>query len=229
MIGFMNTTEDAKKLIFEANDTTRKTTFILLGTLAIIFIHLGLSVEGTGAAWECELDNSSPKHLYICKQLRQSASCRTLTGPLKAEILLNSNNEVKASAYIVCPWENAMTELRICFALGAGMALFIGLFSLMKEDKKLAEFHINSTIFFSLLLAIAATFDLFAISDSRNNNYAMCNLTNDFELQEGIVGEKIECTHTIYQVTGYLGYVAGGLLLVSAYYMKNWKNNLTLD
>lgn len=225
----MNSTEQAKRLIFEAPDTTKRTSLILVGTLLLILINLGLSFKGTGSSWNCELDSANPRQYYICKQLQRSASCRTLTGPLQAEIMINSNNEVKASAYIVCPWENAMSELRICFALGAGLSVFIGLLALMKEDKKLAEFHFNSVIFFSLLLGIAAIFDLLAVSNSKSNNFAMCNLTDDFKLEEGIVGERIECSHGLYELTGWIGWISTAALLTSGYFMREWKNNLSFD
>lgn len=157
------------------------------------------------------------------------ASCRTLTGPLKAEILLNINDEVKASAYIVCPWENAISELRICFALGSALVVIIGLLSLANEDKKLADLHVNSAYFFTLLLVISSTFDLFAVSNSNTNNYSLCNLTNEFQVEDGVTGERLSCTHDIYNFTAYLGYTAAAALLASSFYLKGWKDNLSLD
>jgi len=224
-----NPTEHAKRLILEAPDTTRKTCGVLLVSLILACLHVLLSFMGTGNSWTCEVDNQDPKHDYICKELRSSASCQVLTGPLKAEILLDVEGEVKASAYIVCPWENAMSELRLCFALGAGLCLLVGLLALAKEDKKLAELHTNAAYFFSLLLAIAATFDLYAISDSKTNNYSLCNLTNEFSVEDGVTGEMMDCSHELYNFTAYVGYLAAASVIVCAYYVKDWKENLVLD
>ncbi|CAG9325051.1 unnamed protein product [Blepharisma stoltei] len=221
--------EDAKRLIFEAPDTTRRTLFVLLFTFVCLIIHIYCTYLGTANSWTCELDSTDPKHNYVCKELMQKASCSTLTGPLKAEILLNINDEVKASALIVCPWENAISELRICFALGSALVVIIGLLSLSNEDKKLADLHINSAYFFTLLLVISSTFDLFAVSNSNTNNYSLCNLTNEFSVEDGISGEYLSCTHDIYNFTAYLGYVAAVMLLASSYYLKGWRDNLSLD
>ena len=98
-----------------------------------------------------------------------------MTGPLKAEIILDIQTQAKASANIVCPWENAMSELRICFDIGSLLVLVIGIAALIKESKELADMHINSAYFFGLLMGIAATFDFFAISDSKTNNFSLCN------------------------------------------------------
>lgn len=229
MLGFQSSTEHAKRLILEAPDNTRKTCFLLLATLLVISVHLVLSYLGTENSWTCELDNSKPEHLYICRELRKYASCRTLAGPLKAEIMLNVNDAVTASAYIVCPWENAVSELRLCFALGSVLCIMIGLMALAKEDRKLAEFHLNSSYFFCLLLGIAAFFDMYAVADSVTNNYALCNLTDEFTVEEGVKGESMSCTHYLYTVTGYVGLLTCGMFALGAYQMRNWKQNISLD
>ena len=53
--------------------------------------------------------------------------------------MLNIENEVKASALIICPWEIAISELRICFTLLSMLCTGIGIYSVRKEDKNFAK------------------------------------------------------------------------------------------
>ena len=190
---------------------------------------LALSYLGTGSSWTCELDSTDPKHAYICKQLRKDASCISLTGPISAEIILDINSEVKASALIVCPWENAISELRVCFVLGALLIVVLGIAALSQEDRKMAEVHVNSAYFFSLLLAIAAFFDLYAVQDSIANNYSLCTLTDEFAVESGVTGERMDCSHEIYRLTAYAGYICSFTLIIAALQVKNWRSGLAMD
>jgi len=229
MFGFQHSTEKAKKLILEAPDNTKKAYLVLLVTLAMLLLQLFASYMGMGSSWTCRLDNSDPAHPDICNYLRSVASCRLLTGPLKAQVTLDINNQAKASAEIVCPWENASSELRICFSVAAALSVVVGLSALSKESKKLSELHINSAYFFMFLLGLASTFDLFAVQQSEEDNYLLCNLSNELVPKEGVNGESMECNHYLYNFTAYFGYFIAGALLYSTYNMKVWKDNLSLD
>ena len=229
MLGFQQSAEHAKRLILEAPDNTRKTTLVLFGTVVLLCGLLYLSYAGTENTWDCAVQSSDMAYAYVCRDLRKLASCRTLAGPLRTEIALDIKQETKAFAHIVCPWENAMSELRICFALGAFLCVGLGLTALAQENRKLAELHLNASYFFSLLLGIAATFDLYAVSDSLTNNDALCNLKNEFTLQNGVMDERMDCTHDLYNLTAYVGFAACAALAFGAYQMRTWKQNLSLD
>lgn len=228
MQGILQSTMSTKRLILEGSEKTKQTSIFLLIAGFGLLILLTLSYLGTGTSWTCELDNSDPKHAYICKQLRKDASCMSLTGPINTEIILDINSEVKASALIICPWENGISELRVCFILGALLTVILGISSLAKEDKKLSEVHINAAYFFSLLLAIAACFDLYAIEDSVVNNFSLCTLTEEFTVENGVSGERMECSHDIYRFTVYTGFVCSLLLIIAALQVKNWRSNLSM-
>lgn len=229
MQGILQSTANTKRLIMEGSEKAKKTSIFLLVSGFSLLLLLALSYLGTGNSWTCELDNTDPKHAYICKQLRKDASCTSLTGPISAEIILGINNEVKASALIVCPWENAISELRVCFALGAILIVAIGIVALAQKDKQLADVHINSSYFFSLLLAIAAFFDLYAVEDSVSNNYSLCNLTDEFAVANGVTGERMECSHELYKITAYLGIICSATLITAAFQVKSWRGTLGLD
>lgn len=62
-------------------------------------------------------------------------NCRTVSGPIQAEVMLNVDNEVQASALVQCPWEIAISELRICFALLSLLCTGIGLYAIRKKNK----------------------------------------------------------------------------------------------
>ena len=114
--------EDAKRLILEAPDTTKRTSIFLLISLCLLFGGLIFSWIGMGDSWTCELDSSEETHAFICRDLRSIIGCRNISGPIRAEILLNVKGEVKASASMECSWDHAISELRVCFLLTAGLS-----------------------------------------------------------------------------------------------------------
>ena len=229
MFSLADSKDQARKLILDSPDYTRKAAIALLLSLIVLFLHLVLSLLGTDTNWTCELDSTNPKYEAICNKLLKTASCRNLTGPLRADIILDIQTEAKASAEIICPWENAMSELRICFDIGSILALLIGLGSIIKENRGLADMHINSAYFFSLLMAIAATFDFFAINDSKINNYSLCNWTEDISLGSGVTREHLQCSYGMYEITAYMGYFATASVLLASYMVTIWKRHLVLD
>ena len=52
--------------------------------------------------------------------------------------MLNLDNNVKASGVIQCPWEIAISELRICFTLLSLLSCGIGLLAVKNKNKKYA-------------------------------------------------------------------------------------------
>jgi hypothetical protein len=221
--------EDAKRLILEAPDTTKKTSFFLFLTLVFLIGGLVLSWIGMGDSWVCELDSNSENHAFICRELRRLVGCTNISGPIHAEILLNVKGEVKASANIECSWDHAISELRVCFLLTSVLAVLLGLHALSRESKKNAELYVQASYFFVFLILMMSTFDLFAVANAENTNQDLCTLTGVFELSKGIEGEKLECTYDFFRITGVYGYLCALSLLVSALQVKTWSSNLSID
>ena len=61
--------------------------------------------------------------ILFAKNYRKAVNCKTVSGP----------------ALAVCPWEIAISELRVCFILLSLICVFVGLFAIRKESKKTAE------------------------------------------------------------------------------------------
>ena len=137
--------------------------------------------------------------------------------------------EVRASAYMECSWDHAISELRVCFLLSAGLAVLMGLHALSRESKKTAELFIQVCFFFVFLMAMMSTFDLFAVRDAQSNNQDVCTLSGAFEMAQGIEGERLECKYNFFRMTGYYGYLCAISLLISGLQVRIWKNNLSLD
>lgn len=221
--------EDAKRLILEAPDTTKRTSIFLLISLLLLSGGLILSYKGLGDSWTCELDSSEETHAFICRDLRSIIGCRNISGPIRAEILLNVKGEVKASAYMECSWDHAISELRVCFLLSAGLAVLLGLHALSRESKKNAELLIKVCYFFVFLMVMMSTFDLFAVRDAQSNNQDVCTLSGAFEMAKGIEGERLECQYDFFKITGAYGYICALSLFISAIQVRIWSNNLSMD
>ena len=150
----------------------------------------------------------------------------SLAGSLHAEIMLKINDEIRTSALIVCTFENAVSKIRVCFVLAGLLLVVLSVTAISKEDRKLADLSIHSSYFFSLLLAIAGSFDLYAVQDLRAHNFSLCNLTDHFALEPGVKGERMECLDELYTLTGYIGFVCNFFVLNSALQLRSWKLNL---
>jgi hypothetical protein len=221
--------EDAKRLILEAPDSTKRTSVFLILTLILLAGGLGLSFVGMGDSWRCDLDSTDPTHAFICRDLRSIVGCRNISGPIRAEILLNVKGEVKASAYMECSWDHAISELRVCFLLTAGLAVLLGLHALSRENRKNAELFIQACFFFVFLIIMSSTFDIFSVRDAQTNNQDVCTLSGAFELAKGIEGERLECNYEFFRVTALYGYLCALSLLISGVQMKNWMATLAVD
>ena len=229
MFEIATSTDKAKKLILESPDYTRKAAIVLIISAIVTFTHLILSFVGTETEWSCELDQLDSKHEAICKKLLKTASCRNLKGPLRAEIILDIQTEAKASAEIICPWENAMSELRICFIVGCLLTNIAGITALIKESKNLAELTIDASYFFGLLLFISALFDYSAINDSLIDNYFLCNWTKDIDLGIGVSKEHLNCNYSLFTFTAYCGVLNSICLFIASYTTGIWKKHLVLE
>ena len=221
--------EDAKKLIFEAPDSTKRTSLFLILSLLLISGGLYLSFKGLGDVWTCELDSTQENFAFICRDLRSLLGCRNISGPVKAEILLNVKGEVRASAYMECSWDHAISELRVCFLLSSGLAILMGLSALLYTKRKNAEVFIQASYFFVFLLIMMSTFDLFAVRDASRNNEDVCTLSGAFEMAKGIEGERLQCDYEFYRMTALYGYVCAFSLILSGLQMKHWLLTSTPD
>jgi hypothetical protein len=221
--------EDAKRLVFEAPDSTRRTSIFLLVSLLLLSGGLYLTFKGIGDTWTCELDSSQENFAFICRDLRSLLGCRNISGPVKAEILLNVKGEVRASASVECSWDHAISEIRVCFLLTSSLAVILGLNALFYNKRKNADVFIQSSYFFVFLLIMMSTFDLFAVRDASNNNQDVCTLSGAFEMAKGIEGERLECNYDFFKMTALYGYICAFSLVVSGLQVKHWLATSDLD
>ena len=70
-------------------------------------------------------------------------NCKTVTGPITAtttlKVLGGESGSALATAYVQCPWEIAVSELRICFVLLSMLCTGIGLWSVRNRNKEWAK------------------------------------------------------------------------------------------
>ena len=222
-MNFRDTTQIAKDLLLRSNQVTSRTAMSLVASLVAVAIGLLITLVGMSNSWTCELDSNTGMHDPLCTELRSFMGCTKISGPVRAEVLLNVKGEVKASAYLVCPWETAISEVKVCIFLTTLLGIFFGLRALSNESKKQAEFFVQSSYFFSFMLAVGSVFDFFALAAAEANNQDVCTLSGSFEVSEGIEADKLDCSYWLFSLTGYYGLVCAVLVLVSNFYMKDWK------
>jgi hypothetical protein len=105
--------------------------------------------------WVCELDEGNKNQSHICKELRRAVNCKTtIAPPIRAEVLLNINNSIKASAYAFCGWDTAVSEIRLCFVFLSFVALYYAIKAMSFNSKKLCEIvkHIILVFLFKFFL-----------------------------------------------------------------------------
>jgi hypothetical protein len=60
--------------------------------------------------------------------------------------------DLKASAIIECPWEIAISEIRLCLILLSYISVLTGFYAIKKSNRKYAELSFLSGIAFAVLL-----------------------------------------------------------------------------
>ena len=112
----------------------------------------------------------------------------------------------------------------------AFLSIYFAWKALAKSSKKTAEIFSYSSLVFATLLLISAVFDYLQIMDSKNNNYNLCNLIDEFKVEKNVDSEAMDCTYNIlfYSTIVFLYYLLF-LLLVSSQIMSNWAKTISKD
>jgi hypothetical protein len=124
-------------------------------TFTSLVILLIISLFTIRDVWVCELDEENKNQSHICKELRRAVNCKTtIAPPIKAEVLLNINNSIRASAYAFCGWDTAVSEIRLCFIFLSFIALYYAAKALTTQSKKLCEivYNINKLVFIFIII-----------------------------------------------------------------------------
>lgn len=103
--------------------------------------------------WQCELDENNKDQNHICTELRRAVNCKTtIAPPIKAEVLLRINNRIKASAYVFCGWDPAVSEIRFCFIILCFISIYYAFKALSTLSKKTSEIVYINIYYLVLLL-----------------------------------------------------------------------------
>ena len=172
---------EAKQRKEEQERVTRLARRSLHFALVFLILLLALTAFYLKDRKECEIDSEDAQHDYICKELQKTLNCRkTIDSPLRVEVMLSFDTQVKASFLVMCGWEVATSELRACFTLISLYAVWSAFAAMRENDKRRAEMYGQSGFFFGILLLIGSLFDVIAIWDSQMNNVNVCALQDEF-------------------------------------------------
>ncbi|EGR33867.1 hypothetical protein IMG5_034150, partial [Ichthyophthirius multifiliis] len=149
-----------------------------------LFILLVMSVSGISDVWNCILEKDNHQNKQLCMAVRKKLNCKTVQGPLNGLISLHTDQNANATAEISCPWQSGISEIRICFILSSIVSIILAALALKKEDKEYSNMHTVSAMFLSVLMIISALFDYISIRNSLINNYNLCNLKEEFFVDE---------------------------------------------
>jgi hypothetical protein len=234
MESFQYSTEDElylhKKKLIENDKLKSQSTYLVAFSTICLICLLIISLLTVRDVWVCELDQNDPNYSHICKELRRSVNCKTTVAPpIKAEVLLRINNNVRASAEAFCGWDTAVSEIRICFIILSFLSIYFAWKALIKSSKKLAEIFSYSALFFALLLLISSLFDYIQIIDSKMNNYNLCNLVDEFKVEKNVDSEIMECSFTSFYWTIVFSLFSSVFLLLSSSYVYDWAKTISKD
>ncbi|CAK75990.1 unnamed protein product (macronuclear) [Paramecium tetraurelia] len=214
----------AKKLLYESDGNTKKSLILNLVALGLLLILLFYSIIGSDDKWTCEIESANNRGHYICVEMRRTMNCKTISGPIRSEIFLKVKQDLQASAIIECPWEIAVSEVRLCFILLSISSVLIGIYALRKSNKKYGELSFQIGIAFSVLLLISAYFDYISIKASQINNYNLCNLQEEFSIEEKMKGQ-MECSFSFYNFTVFLELACSIALIINSIFINQWRYN----
>jgi len=234
MENFQYSTEDElylhKKQLIENSKLKSQATYLIIASTIFLSILLFISLGTIRDVWQCELDQSDPNYSHICKELRRTVNCKTTVAPpLKAEVLLRINNQIRASAVAFCGWDTAVSEIRICFIILSFIAIYFAWKALVTSSRKVAEIFSYSSLFFAILLLISSVFDYIQIMDSKMNNYNLCNLMDEFKVEKNVDSEVMECSFNHFYFTIILSLLSSIFLLISSQVISAWSKTISKD
>ncbi len=234
MQNFQYSTEEElyihKKQLLENSKYKNQATILTAVTSILLTFLLILSFLTVRDVWVCELDQNSENQSHICKELRRTVNCKTtIAPPIKAEVLLNINNTIKASAFAFCGWDTAVSEIRACFIILSFVSIYYAWKSLYISSKKLADIFSYSAVFFAILLLISSLFDYIQILDSKVNNYSLCNLIDEFKVEKNVNSERMECTYTSFYMTILMSILSAVFLVITSSVLSLWAKTIQKD
>ncbi|KAM3139355.1 hypothetical protein pb186bvf_008575 [Paramecium bursaria] len=226
----------AKKLLYESDNNTKRSFIFSLIALTLLFLLLFFSLVGSDDKWTCEIESANNRGGYICTEMRRTMNCKTISGPIRSEIFLKVRKDLQASAIIECPWEIAISEIRLCYILLAILGTLTGIYALKKTNKKYAELSFQISLAFSALLVIqncqqqliSAYFDYVSIRTSQINNYNLCNLQEEFQVENNMKGQ-MQCSFTFYDTTVMLEVASAIALIINAIQINQWRSRQALE
>jgi hypothetical protein len=234
MENFQYSTEDElylhKKQLIENSKLKKQSTYLIIASTIFLMILLFISLGTIRDVWQCELDQTDPNYSHICKELRRTVNCKTTVAPpLRAEVLLRINNQIRASAIAFCGWDTAVSEIRICFIILSFISIYFAWKALVTSSRKVAEIFSYSSLFFAILLLISSIFDYIQIMDSKMNNYNLCNLMDEFKVEKNVDSEVMECSFTHFYSTIIFSLLSSIFLLISSQVLSAWSKTISKD
>ena len=101
-----------------------------------------------------------------CDQIRSKLTCKAqLVSPMSLNFNVGSS-KINANVSILCGWETATSQIRVCIVLCAIYATYQAYNAARYEQRKTTDSYLQSVGFLSFLLATTAFFDALSIVDS---------------------------------------------------------------
>lgn len=200
---------------------SRTVKIFLFFALFVTFVHLGLSLFGTEDWSGCEEEASDLIRKKICEDFMRNVNCKKLERPVKGQIVMEDKMGKKTVGEVLCGWENAMTEIRICFDFGCLLAVGTAIAALCKKSRYLAELSLNGSYFFVLLLTVVSLFDYLAVQESKTANFLLCTLDEELD-SNGITTKNLIFSYTLFNFTVFWGFFTSLCLVFTSYLIRAW-------
>ena len=136
---------------------------------------------------------------------------------MKFDIVTNNQG---ANVSIMCGWEPATSQIRVCLVLCALYATYLAYDAAWTENRKMVDNYLQSVGFLTFLLITTAAFDLLSIMDAQNDNYTTCNLEHGHKLAQWMPTGNNPCSFLWF-------YILAGSCLLSACVVYSSQNVMT--
>jgi hypothetical protein len=100
------------------------------------------------------------------------------------QFAVQSSQTSQAFVSVLCSFETATSQIRICIVLCALYATYLAYTAAKQESRKIVDTYLSAVAFLSFLLVTTSCFDVLAIFDSQNDNFTMCSLSHGSHLTQ---------------------------------------------
>ena len=132
---------------------------------------------------------------------------------------------------VLCGWEPATSQIRVCIVLSALYATYLAYQAASTENRKMTDNYLSSVGFLSFLLATTALFDVLSIMDSADDNFSTCQMEHVSPLKEFVSSstQLSPCSFLWFWLIPAFCMMSSIVVYLSQHVMTQFRKSIAID